>query len=120
MRAIKFISQEDKKNDGNFLPSDRIDEYDLLTNSWSTSSLQEARTGMGVISFGNKVFFAGGQTPFGPSGKVEIRDIVTGLTSISCINPRGGLSAVLKDDKIVFFTGSEETREMVFISKSIP
>ena len=95
-----------QKNDGNFLPSDRIDEYDLLTNSWSTSSLQEARAGMGVISFGNKVFFAGGQTPFGPSGKVEIRDIVTGLTSISCINPRGGLSAVLKDDKIVFFTGS--------------
>jgi len=95
-----------QKNDGNFLPSDRIDEYDLLTNSWSTSSLQEARTGMGVISFGNKVFFAGGQTPFGPSGQVEIRDIVTGLTSISCINPRGGLSAVLKDDKIIFFTGS--------------
>ena len=94
-----------QKNDGNFLPSDRIDEYDLLTNSWSTSSLKEARSGIGVISAGNKVFFAGGQTKSGESGTVEIRDIVTGATSLACIIPRGGLSAVLKDDKIVFFTG---------------
>ena len=95
-----------QKNNGGFLPSDRIDEYDLLSNTWSTSSLYEARTGMGVISAGNKVFFAGGHTISGESGTVEIRDVNTGATSLECIIPRGTLSAVLKDDKIVFFTGT--------------
>ena len=94
-----------ERNNGQFFPSDRIDEYDLLSNKWSTSSLKEARSGMGVISAGNKVFFAGGQTKSGESGTVEIRDVVTGATSLACIIPRAGLNAVLKDDKIVFFTG---------------
>ncbi len=92
-------------NDGQIRPSDRIDEYDLLTNSWSTSSLNEPRANMAVISAGNKVFFAGGYTSSGESGTVEIRDITTGITSLACIIPRGGLNAVLKDDKVVFFTG---------------
>jgi len=95
-----------QKNNGGFLPSDRIDEYDLLTNVWSTSTLQKPLAGLAAISAGNKVFFAGGQTQSGESGTVEIRDVVTGAISFACIIPRSGLSAVLKDDKIVFFTGS--------------
>jgi N-acetylneuraminic acid mutarotase len=95
-----------QKNDGQFVPSDRIDEYDILTNSWSTSTLQQPLHGVGAISAGDKVFFAGGQSTSGESGTVEIRDVVTGTTSFDCIIPRAGLSAVLKDDKIVFFTGS--------------
>jgi len=95
-----------QKNDGQFVLSDRIDEYDMLTNSWSTSNLQEPLDGIGAISAGNKVFFAGGQSKSGESGTVEIRDVVTGATSFDCIIPRAGLSAVLKDDNIVFFTGS--------------
>lgn len=95
-----------QKNDGQFLPSDRIDEYDVLTNSWSTSTLQEARSGIAAIAIGSKVFWAGGQSRSSVSGTVEIRDIVSGATTFACIIPRAGLSAVLKDDKIVFFTGS--------------
>ena len=94
-----------QKNDGQFIPSDRIDEYDIPGNSWSTSTLQEARSNMAAIAAGNKVFWAGGASTSGESGTVEIRDVVTGVTSFSCIIPRSGLSAVLKDDKIVFFTG---------------
>ena len=94
-----------QKNDGNFLPSDRIDEYDLSTNTWSKSALQIPVSGLAAISAGNKIFFAGGQSISGESGTVEIRDVVTGAISFDCIIPRAGLSAVLKDDKIVFFTG---------------
>jgi len=94
-----------QKNDGQFLPSDRIDEYDILSNSWSTSTLQEARSNMAAIAVGNKIFWAGGASTSGESGTVEIRDVVTGVTSFNCIIPRSWLSAVLKDDKIVFFTG---------------
>lgn len=98
------------KNDGNFLLSNRIDEYDMVTNSWSFSSLREARSGMAAIAVGNKIFWAGGSylnsySNFVASGTVEIRDIVTGAISFACIIPKSGSSAVLKDDKIIFFTG---------------
>ena len=86
--------------------SDRIDEYDLLTNSWSTSKFRETFSGIAAISAGNKLFFAGGKTDYGESGVVEIRDVATGGISYDCIIPRSGLTAVLKDDKIVFFTGT--------------
>lgn len=94
-----------QKNDGQFLVTDRIDEYDLVTNSWSTSTLREPLAGLAAISAGNKVFFAGGQTRSGESGTVEIRDVATGEFSFDCIIPRSGLTAVMKDSKIVFFTG---------------
>lgn len=94
-----------QKNDGQFIPSNRIDEYNILSNSWSTSTLQVARSNMAAITAGNKIFWAGGESNSGETGTVEIRDIVTGATSFDCIIPRTGLNAVLKDDKIVFFTG---------------
>jgi len=94
------------KNDGQVGMSDRIDEYDMITDSWSTSKLQEARSGMAAIAAGNKVFWAGGwRSNSGLSGTVEIQDVVTGVISFACIIPRAGLRAVLKDDKIIFFTG---------------
>jgi N-acetylneuraminic acid mutarotase len=95
-----------QKNNGQFLLSDRIDEYDMVTDSWSTSSLHEPLVGIGVVSADNKVFFAGGQSLSGELGTVEIRDIVTGASSFDCIIPRAGLTAVSKDEKIIFFTGT--------------
>jgi hypothetical protein len=95
-----------QKNDGQVKLSDKIDEYDLLTNSWSSSTLHEPLSGMAAISAGNKVFFAGGRSNSGESGTVEILDVATGASSFDCIIPRAGLKAVLKDDNIVFFTGT--------------
>ena len=94
-----------KKNEGQFLPSDRIDEYDMLSNSWTTSTMHEPLSHIGAIAAGKKIFFAGGASKSGESGKVEIRDVATGAISFDCIIPRAGLTAVIKDDKIVFFTG---------------
>jgi N-acetylneuraminic acid mutarotase len=94
-----------EKNDGNYLTSNRIDEYDLSTDTWSTSSLREPGARIGSIAVDNKVYFAGGISGAGESGTVEIKDVATGATSYNCIIPRYGLSAVLKDNTIVFFTG---------------
>jgi N-acetylneuraminic acid mutarotase len=93
------------RNDGQYVALDRIDEYDMTTGSWSMSSLREPLVGLAAIAAGNKVFFAGGFSNSHVSGNVEIRDVATGAVSYNCIIPRSGLSAVLKDDKVIFFTG---------------
>jgi hypothetical protein len=91
--------------------SKTIDIFDASTNSWSTSQLQEAKRDHAAISFNNKIYWAGGVTTSAsgnqvPSSLVEIRDVVTGAISLSCLfQPNASFKAVVKDNKIVFFTG---------------
>ncbi len=40
--------------------SSRVDIYDIVANTWTTTELSEARYAMGVAATGNKIFFAGG------------------------------------------------------------
>jgi hypothetical protein len=89
----------------NFLKT--IDIYDGVTNSWSTSTLQEVRGDMASIAVGDKIYWASGinSNSFGHSIKVEILDVDTGISTYSCMIPKSGFKAVVKDDKIVFFTG---------------
>jgi hypothetical protein len=89
-----------------------IDIYDGVTKTWSTSSLQEPKMNMASISVGNKIFWSSGfidaglGSGFTLSNKAEIKDLNTGISSFSCVLPRVGFDAVLKDDNIVFFTGN--------------
>lgn len=89
-----------------------IDIFDGATNIWSTSSLQEPKFSMASISFGNKIFWAGGysaaglNTGFTVSNQVEIKDLNTGTSSFACSIPRSRFEAVIKEDNIVFFTGN--------------
>jgi len=91
--------------------SSRIDIFDASTNTWSTSNLLEAKSNMAGIAVANKIYWAGGFASFfsipqnGLSNKVEIRDLITGITTFNCVIPRLGNSAVIKGDNIVFFTG---------------
>ena len=95
-----------------FNSSNRIDVYDNATASWSVSSLIEPKSGMASIVFGNKIYWAGGITNFGPassqhSNVVEIKDLVTNTSSQACLfQPNSNFSAVSKNDKIIFFTGT--------------
>ncbi|MEP7377363.1 MAG: kelch repeat-containing protein [Chitinophagaceae bacterium] len=59
-----------------------VDIYDVNTNSWTQAELSEARDNMGVVSIGNKIIFAGGNTKdtsynFVPSKTVDIYDVTT-------------------------------------------
>jgi hypothetical protein len=102
-----------------YLTTDRIDIYDNISNSWSISSLTEAKQDLAAIAAGNKIFWAGGnKTRWGnatsynwASCKVEIRNPTAGNTINYLYNPEGylfdeGQNALIKDNKIVFFTGT--------------
>ena len=95
-----------------FNSSNRIDVYDNATASWSVSSLIEPKSGMASIVFGNKIYWAGGITNFEPassqlSNVVEIKDLVTNTSSQACLfQPNSHFSAVSKNNKIIFFTGT--------------
>ncbi|MEO5947917.1 MAG: hypothetical protein ABIP79_13955 [Chitinophagaceae bacterium] len=95
-----------------------IDIFDAANNSWSTSQLLEAKSDMAGIAVANKIYWAGGigsissNPPIGLSNKVEIRDLITGVSSSNCVIPRLGNSAVIKGDNLVFFTGYEDNHPL--------
>jgi hypothetical protein len=92
---------------GNNTSSNRIDIYDNATTSWSTSSLVEPKSMMAGIAFSGKIYWAGGLSSLPvSSSKVEIKDVTTDISTQACLfQPNFNFSAVLKNNKIVFFTG---------------
>lgn len=96
--------------------SNKIDIYDNVTNTWSTSSMQEGKIAFASIILDNKIYWAGGFT--GSSGSayhscvVEIRDVNTGNSSIEYLfRPAtwwvdDGQNAVVRNNKIIFFRHS--------------
>jgi hypothetical protein len=88
-----------------------VDIYDATSNTWSVSALQQPRAHMASIAVDGKIFWGSGGYAWNGSvwmnhDNVEIQDITTGATSTSCMIPRLGFSAVKKNDRVVFFTGS--------------
>ncbi len=85
-----------------------INVYNAADNAWTTSNLNLARGFMASIAVDNKNYWAGGlyKQPYNPfTDRVEIRDETTGLSTNSCLfQPNAFFSAVLKNNKIVFFT----------------
>jgi len=90
-----------------------VDIYDAATNTWSVTSLTEARSVIAAATVGNKVFFAGGSINhtinsyegLGTS-KVDIYDLNTQTWSIATLSePRGDIAAVTLQNKIYFAGG---------------
>lgn len=90
--------------------SSTINIYDVATSSWSRSDLSLARGYLAGIAVDNKNYWAGGldKQPHNPfTTHVEIRDMTTGtgLSTFSCLSqPNAFFPAVLKNNKIIFFT----------------
>jgi hypothetical protein len=99
---------------GNGYISDNIDIYDNSTGNWSVSHLAEPKAIFPAIEFDNKIYLAGGiNSTSNAAGlpnitpNVEIWDLQTNTSSFACLfTARADFSAVLKNGKIVFFTGS--------------
>ncbi|KAA9040849.1 hypothetical protein FW778_02065 [Ginsengibacter hankyongi] len=85
----------------------KINVYDASKNTWSTSDLSIVRGYMASIAVGNKNYWAGGYNTTNETDEVvEIRDMNSGSSTFNCLfQPNAFFSAVLKDNKIVFFTG---------------
>ena len=93
--------------------SKKIDVFDAASATWSIDFLSIERGVMGSISGNNKIYWGGGAivstngTEFNVTSSVEIRDLATNTASFSCLSePKLGLTALSKDNKIVFYGGS--------------
>jgi hypothetical protein len=108
----------------------KLDIYDAVSNSWSVANFIEARIfGMRAVSFGNKVFFAGGYVvrydslvlscdDFGnncdsvpalvSSDRIDILDITTNTWSVAYLSEgRGDLGTAIIGNKIFFIGGDK-------------
>ena len=98
-----------------FGTSKTIDVYNAATNSWLASHLQYPRAGMGSIAVNGNIYWAGGGYSFANSwvmnNNVEILNTSSQDPSITCLLGRTGITAVKKDDNIVFFTGYVATND---------
>jgi len=76
----------------------------------TSDNLSKARNWMGAVAYGNKAYFAGGETDLGNSSLVEIYDVANCKwdTPIHLSVARSGPSAVACDS-MVFFAGGYES-----------
>jgi len=89
--------------------TNRIDIYDASNNSWSVSSLSEAKGGHVGVNVNNKIYWAGGRTNTGvlpyASCIVEIRDIDLNESAFANLfQPNANFRATARNNEIVFFT----------------
>lgn len=99
----------------NTLPSSAIDIYDVITHTWSTSQLSQPRQGIGAVSCGNKMFFAGGSNfeLYFNNGtlydNVDIYDVSTNVWTVAHLSlPRSYVTAAFLANKVFFAGGTED------------
>ena len=87
---------------GSYTPSKKIDIYDNVTNSWTTSSLNGLYGPVGSVTVADKIYWAAGCN-------VEIRNVTTGNSVTDFLFRSAywvhddGQNAVVKNNKIIFF-----------------
>jgi hypothetical protein len=87
--------------------SDKIEIYDNTTNAWSVSALVERRLSHGGIAVAEKIYWAGGSTGGNATSllcSVEVNDVNTGTTVMQFLSEPSQCRAVLKNNKILFFS----------------
>ena len=97
--------------------SRKIDVFDSETNTWSISQLQEPKTAHAAVAINNKIFWAGGaktsyQSGYTGSSVVEIKDAITGLSTLDCITAKARFNVVIKNNNLVFFTGIDQSSQI--------
>ena len=99
----------------NTLPSSAIDIYDVYSHAWSTAQLSQARQGIGAVSCGDKLFFAGGSNfeLYFNNGtvydNVDIYDVSTNTWTVAHLSlPRSYVTAAVLANKVFFAGGTED------------
>ena len=95
--------------------SSRVDIYDASSDTWSTTELSQARSGIATAVVGTKVFFAGGWTasccdgddyPANPSSRIDIYDNATNTwTTAELSEARFDIAATANGNKVLFAGG---------------
>ena len=92
----------------NLVATNRVDIYDIATQTWTTAQLSVGRRWMASVATGNKVFFAGGTSdPSGgnPLNIVDIYDVATNTWSTASLSLPGYLMVAAAVGNKVFFAG---------------
>lgn len=103
------------------VPSNVVDIYDVATQTWSATTLSDARAGMAVASLNGKAYFAGGYHGDGTySDRVDIYDAATDTwTSATLSQPRAFYGGGVTIGGLVMFaggiTGQEQCSNVVDI-----
>jgi hypothetical protein len=103
----------------------RVDIYDMVSKTWSTAILSEARTGIGAVTVGNKILFAGGAKNFNYDDgwynlttRVDIYDVSTNSwTTTELPEPlnfidQQGATAVVGNE--AFFCAASSTKMFIY------
>lgn len=93
---------------GNIGFTDRVDILNTSTNSWSVSALSEARVQMASCTFGNKIYFAGGNNHLNGTftSRIDIYDVVSNSwTNSSISKPRSAMGTIASGNKIYWAGG---------------
>ena len=91
--------------------SNKIDIYDLSTNTWSVKVLNETKIGFTATTAGSKIYFAGGwnlnpDVQNSTSANIDIYDDVTGTWSTSTLNVAKGFHmGIFKNGKLYWGGG---------------
>jgi hypothetical protein len=99
--------------------SDKVDVYDNSTNNWSQFAMIEPKASFAGVTVSNRIYWGGGRTRLYPndtvSSKLQVYEVLTGNSTESCLfKSRMDLDAVVKDNKILFFTGDQRTPQNKF------
>jgi hypothetical protein len=120
--------------------SKKINVYDTASNSCTVINFNEARGGMAAVSFGNKIFFAGGwyrnfdlpvlycdddgtnchyEPAIVGSNRVDIYDVSSGTWSSTQLSEaRGDITTAIVDNKILFAGGGSSKRVDIYDASS--
>lgn len=91
-----------------YIPSSRIDVYDITTQTWLTAELTVPGYNIKAVACGNKIILAGGEHDYGfPSKFIDIYDATTNTWSVDSLSePRFDMTIAAVGNK-VFFAGGE-------------
>lgn len=99
----------------NTSPSAIVDIYDRNSQSWTKSQLSVARQAIGVVSCGNKIFFAGGATHeinFNEGAvfdNIDIYDVSTNTWTVAHLSEaRTNVATAVLGNKVFFAGGSTD------------
>ena len=86
--------------------TNEVEVYDGSSNLWSVITRSEPTFSMANIAFGNTIYWAGGNIGSSTSDKVEMYNVITGKSTFHQLSAaRKNFQAVLKNNRILFYTG---------------
>ena len=92
---------------GDWVNYNRVDLFDIVTNTWSTANLSEGRMDLSATAAGNKIYFSGGKTNVAVSGKMDILDVTTNTWDTThLLEPKMNMASIAVGNNLYWAGGS--------------